>query len=415
MWSSLRIRNYRLFAGGQAVSLIGTWMQRIAQDWLVLELTDSSPVALGWASALQFGPTIALSLWGGVLADRYDKRRLLIGVLAGMGLCALILGLLDLTGVVALWQVYLLCVVLGVFSALEVPVRQAFVSELVGPDQVINAVGLNSMNFSTARIVGPAVAGLLISGVGTGWVFLLNAASFVAVIAGLLAMDPAKLFRTLGMAREPGQLRAGLRYVRGQPVLLSLLAMVFVVAMLGFNFYLTVPLLVRNVFHAGPEAYGWVTSVLAAGSLLGAVVGARRTGRPRLRVVVGAALAFGVFQTAAGLMPTLVSTAVLLVPTGMAALVFTTAANTSVQLSVDPSMRGRVMGLYVMLFLGSTPIGAPLLGLLGEHFGGRAPTVVGGAGSVVAVLLVAVWMRRVLARSAAARRSEAVGIAAGFG
>ncbi|MGI8817069.1 MAG: MFS transporter [Pseudonocardia sp.] len=394
MWASLRVRNYRLFAGGQFVSLAGTWMQRIAQDWLVLELSQSSPVALGVASALQFTPTMLLSLWGGVLADRYDKRRMLIVALTGMGLSALCLGLLDVTGVVRLWQVYLLCFVLGTFSALEVPVRQAFVSELVGPDQVINAVGLNSMNFNIARTVGPAIAGLLISGVGTGWVFLLNAASFVAVIAGLVAMDPSTLFRLPGVPRERGQLREGLRYVRGQPVLLGLLALVFVVSTLGINFYLTLPLLTRNVFHAGPEAYGWLTSVLAAGSLMGAVVGARRVGRPRLRVVFGAALAFGVFETASGLMPNLAATAVLLVPTGLAALTFTTAANASVQLSVDPSMRGRVMGLYVLLFLGSTPLGAPLLGLLGERFGGRAPTVVGGAASVVAVLLVVVWMRR---------------------
>ncbi|MDQ2707901.1 MAG: MFS transporter [Actinomycetota bacterium] len=397
MWASLRVRNYRLFAGGQFVSLAGTWMQRIAQDWLVLELSQSSPVALGVASALQFTPTMLLSLWGGVLADRYDKRRMLIVALTGMGLSALCLGLLDVTGVVRLWQVYLLCFVLGTFSALEVPVRQAFVSELVGPDQVINAVGLNSMNFNIARTVGPAIAGLLISGVGTGWVFLLNAASFVAVIAGLVAMDPSALFRLPGVPRERGQLREGLRYVRGQPMLLGLLALVFVVSTLGINFYLTLPLLTRNVFHAGPEAYGWLTSVLAAGSLMGAVVGARRVGRPRLRVVFGAALAFGVFETASGLMPNLAATAVLLVPTGLAALTFTTAANASVQLSVDPSMRGRVMGLYVLLFLGSTPLGAPLLGLLGERFGGRAPTVVGGAASVVAVLLVVVWMRRSLA------------------
>ncbi|HTK62697.1 MAG TPA: MFS transporter [Pseudonocardia sp.] len=408
MWSSLRVRNYRLFAGGQVVSLAGTWMQRIAQDWLVLELSHSSPIALGVATALQFAPTLLLSLWGGVLADRYDKRRMLVAVQAGMSLCALTLGLLDVGGVVRLWQVYLLCVVLGVFSALEVPVRQAFVAELVGPDQLTNAVGLNSMTFNTARIAGPSIAGVLITAVGTGWVFVINAASFVAVIAALMLMDPAKLLRSAPVARRRGQLGEGLRYVRSRPVLSGLLAMVFVVSMFGINFSVTLPLLSRNVFHAGPEAYGLLTTLIAAGSLCGAVVGARRVGRPRLRVVVGSALVFGVCETAAGLMPTLVGTGVLLVPTGMAALVFTTAANSSVQLSVDPSMRGRVMGLYILLFLGSTPVGAPVLGLLGERYGGRAPTVVGGACSVLAVLVVALWMRRALRRQAADRESPAV-------
>ena len=398
IWSSLRVRNYRLFAGGQAVSLIGTWMQRIAQDWLVLELSNSSPVALGVATALQFTPTILLSLWGGVLADRYDKRRTLIMVLSGMALCAVVLGALDLTRVVQLWHVYLLCFVLGCFSALEIPVRQAFVSEMVGPDQLVNAVGLNSMNFNLARIVGPAAAGLLISSVGTGWLFVINAFSFLAVIAGLLAMDVGTLLRTPPVAREPGQLRAGLRYVRGRPVLRALLVLLFLVSLLGQNFYLTLPLLARNAFHGGPEAFGWLTSVFAGGSLLGAIVGARRSGRPRLRVVAGAALAFGVFQTAAGLMPNLILTAVMLVPTGLCALLFTTAMNTNVQLSVDPSMRGRVMGLYVMLFLGSTPLGSPLLGLIGEHLGPRAPTVIGGAGSVLATLFAVLYLRRVLAR-----------------
>jgi len=398
MWSSLRVRNYRLFAGGQVISLAGTWMQRIAQDWLILELSDSSPVALGVATGLQFAPTLLLSLWGGVLADRYDKRRMLVAVQSGMGLCALVLGVLDVSGAVRLWQVYLLCVVLGTFTALEVPVRQAFVSEMVGPDQLANAVGLNSMTFNTARIVGPSIAGVLITAIGTGWVFLLNAASFVAVLAALMSMDPTKLLRSDPVARRRGQLREGLRYVRSRPVLSGLLALVFVVSMFGINFPVTLPLLSRNVFHAGPEAYGLLTTVFAAGSLAGAVVGARRVGRPRLRMVVGSALVFGLCETAAGLMPTLVATGVLLVPTGLAALVFTTAANSSVQLSVEPSMRGRVMGLYFLLFLGSTPLGAPVLGLLGEHYGGRAPTVVGGACSVLAVLVVVVWMRRSLKR-----------------
>jgi MFS family permease len=398
MFASLRVRNYRYYASGQVVSLVGTWMQRIAQDWLVLDLSHSSPAALGWASALQFAPTLLLSLWGGVLADRYDKRRMLLLTQSGMGVCALVLGLLDVAHLAVLWQVYLLCLLLGVCSALDMPVRQAFASELVGPDQLGNAVGLNSMTFNAARLVGPSVAGLLIAAVGTGWVFLINAASFVAVLVGMLAMDPDALFPSARLPKARGQLIEGLRYVRGRPVLMGVLALVFLVSTLGINFYLTLPLLARIVFHGGPESYGVLTTVLAVGSLVGASRAARRVGRPRLRVVIGAALAFGVLETAVGLMPNVVSAAVLLVPTGFAALVFTTAANSSVQLSVEPSMRGRVMGLYMLLFFGGTPLGAPLLGLLGERFGGRAPTIVGGAAALLAALVILVILRRVLGR-----------------
>ena len=402
MFASLRVRNYRYYATGQVVSLVGTWMQRIAQDWLVLDLSHNSPVALGVASALQFTPTLLLSLWGGVLADRYDKRRMLLMTQTGMGLCALSLGMLDLTHLAQLWHVYLLCLLLGGFSAIDVPARQAFASELVGPAQVGNAVGLNSMTFNAARIVGPSVAGLLITAVGTGWVFVLNAVSFLGVLIGMLAMDPKKLFRSKRVPRAPGQLLEGLRYVRQQPVLIGVLALVFVVSTLGINFYLTLPLLARNVFHGGPESYGLLTTVLAVGSLLGASLGARRSGRPRLRLVIGAALTFGVLETVAGLMPSILLTAVVLVPTGLAALVFTTAANASVQLSVSPTMRGRVMGLYMLVFLGGTPLGAPLLGLLGEKLGGRAPTVVGGAASVLAVIVVMLVLRWTLRRRARA-------------
>ncbi|HEX3732683.1 MAG TPA: MFS transporter [Mycobacteriales bacterium] len=403
IFASLRVRNYRYFAGGQIVSLIGTWMQRIAQDWLVLNLSHGSAVALGVASALQFLPTLPLSLWGGMLADRYDKRRMLIVVQAGMGLCALLLGLLDVTHLVALWHVYLLCLVLGIFTAMDTPTRQAFAPELVGPAQLSNAVALNSMTFNLARIVGPSVAGLVIAGVGTGWVFLLNASSFVAVIGGLFAVNPERLFRSRRVPRARGQLREGLRYVWERPVLLGVLVLVLVVSTLGINFYLTLPLLARNTFHGGPESYGLLLTVLSVGSLIGASLGARRRGRPRLCMVVGAALAFGVLETISGLMPSLVTTGAVLIPTGLAALAFTNAANASVQLSIDPSMRGRVMGLYMLVFLGGTPIGSPLLGALGERFGGRAPTVFGGIASVLAVVIVTLMWRWMLRRRSAAR------------
>jgi MFS family permease len=393
VFTSLWVRNYRCYAAGQLVSLIGTWMQRIAQDWLVLDLSRSSAVALGLAGALQFGPTLLLSMWGGLLADRYDKRRLLLVTQTSMGLCALATGLLDLTHVAQLWHVYLLCLVLGGFSAIDVPTRQSFASELVGPDKLANAVALNSVIFNSARIVGPSIAGMLVAGIGTGWIFVINAASFFAALTGILAIDPKQLIPARRAAGRGRQLREVLGYVREQPVLVGVLVLVLVVATLGINFYLTLPVLVRNVFGGGPESYGLLTTVLAVGSLLGAIVVARRSGRPRLGVVIGAALAFGVLETLAGLMPSIASTAAMLVPTGMAAQVFTTAALSCLQLTVSPSMRGRLMGLYMLLFMGGTPLSAPLLGWLGERLGGRAPTVVGGAGTILAVVVVTVVLR----------------------
>ncbi len=393
-FASLRVPNYRLYAGGQIVSLAGTWMQRVAQDWLVLDLSGGSATALGFAAALQFSPTLVLSLWGGVLADRVDKRRALMVLQAGMGLCALVLGVAVVTGVVALWHVYLLCLLLGCFSALDVPVRQAFVPELVGTGQLSNAVALNSLTFNLARIVGPAVAGVLIAVTGTGWVFLINSVSFAAVITGLALMDPGSLHRTEPVPRAPGQLREGLRYVRSRPDLVAILTLVFLVSTFGINFYLTLPLLTRNVFGLGADAYGLLTSLLAVGSVAGAVLAARRASRPRLRLVTGSALAFGILVVAAGLMPSYLWTGVVVVPLGLAALTFTTAANSAVQLSVEPEMRGRVMGLYILLFLGGTPVGAPLLGLLAERLGGRAPLVLGGIVTVASVLVVAAVLTR---------------------
>ncbi|MCX6462131.1 MAG: MFS transporter [Pseudonocardiales bacterium] len=400
-FASLAVPNYRLFAGGQIVSLAGTWMQRVAQDWLVLDLSGGSASALGVAAALQFSPTLVLSLWGGVLADRLDKRRALMVLQGAMGLCALVLGVAVVSGVVALWHVYVLCLLLGCFSALDVPVRQSFVSELVGPDQLGNAVALNSLTFNLARIVGPSVAGVMIGLTGTGWVFLVNAVSFAAVITGLALMDPARLFRGDPVSRAPGQLREGLRYVRGRPDLVAVLTLVFLVSTFGINFFLTLPLLTRNVFGLGADAYGLLTTLLAVGSVGGAVLAARRSRRPRLRLVVGAALAFGVLVVVAGAVPGYLAACVVMVPLGLAALTFTTAANSLVQMSVEPALRGRVMGLYILLFLGGTPVGAPLLGLLAEVYGGRAPLLLGGAVTLLSVLVVAA----VLARRAGGARS----------
>ena len=396
MFASLRSRNYRLFAAGQIVSLVGTWMQRVAQDWLVLELSGGSPVALGVAAALQFGPTLLLSLWAGGLADRYDKRRLLFGIQVGLGACALVLGLLDVTGLVTLTQVYVLCAVLGCFAAVDAPVRQSFAGEMVGPGTLTNAVALNSMMFNSARIVGPAIAGLLIAAVGTGWVFLVNAATFVAVLVGLGAMRPADMWPYARAARQKGALRLGLREVRRHPDVVLALVLVGLVSLVGINFFLTLAIVARNVFGRGAESYGLLTSALAVGCLGGAFVAARRVGRPRLRTVLVAGAAFGAAELLTGVMPTYLLTALLLVPTGLAQLVFTTAANAAVQLGVDESVRGRVMGLYVLVLLGTTPLGGPLLGWLAEAAGGRSPLWGGGAATLVVVAAVALvaWRRR---------------------
>lgn len=396
MFASLWVRNYRFYATGNVVSLIGTWGQRVAQDWLVLELSGGSPVALGIAVALQFGPMLLLSLWAGVLADRYDKRRLLIAGQVGMGVCALLLGLLDVGGVAQLWHVYLLCLVLGCFAAVDVPVRQSFAVEMVGREYLTNAVALNSMTFNLARIVGPAVAGLSIVVVGTGWVFLVNAASYGGVVLGLVLIDPAQLHRSPPVPRRAGQLREGLGYVRRRADLVVLLTLVFFVATFGMSFHTMLPVVARNVFGKGADAYGLLATLLAVGTLAGATVAARRSGQgqPSRRLMLGAALAFGLLEVAVGLMPTYATFGLMLVPCGAAFLTFTTAANSTVQLSVDPTVRGRVMGLYILLFLGGNPISAPAMGWLAEKVSARAPIVLGGAVTVLATLVCGAVLAR---------------------
>ncbi|MCW2714516.1 MAG: major facilitator superfamily 1 [Frankiales bacterium] len=391
---SLRVRNYRLFAGGQVISLSGTWGQRVAQDWLVLELSDNSGVALGITTALQFLPVLLFGLYGGVLADRYDKRRLLIGAQVAMGVLALVLAALDLTGAVALWHVFALAFALGMASAIDTPVRQAFVAEMVGPEDLPNAVSLNSATFNAARIVGPALAGVAIAAAGTGWVFLVNGLSYLAVLAGLRAMRPAELQPSARLARGKGQLREGVAYVRSRPDLLVPLVLVFMVGTFGLNFQITLALVVKEVFDRGAGAYGLLTSMLALGSLLGALVSARRRGPPRQRTLFAAVLAFGLLEVLVGLSPTYELMALLLVPTGVAVLTFTTTANSIMQLGSDPQVRGRVMALYILVFLGGTPVGAPLIGALAEAFGPRSSLVLGGAVTALSGLVAAVVMVR---------------------
>lgn len=396
MFRSLNERNYRYYAAGQVVSLTGTWMQRAAQDWLVLTLSGGSAGALGVAVALQFLPTLLLTLWAGVAADRFDKRRLLIIMQSAMGVCGLVLGLLDVSGIAALWHVYLLCFLLGSFAAMDAPVRQSFVVEMVGPSHLTNAVAMNSMIFNLARVVGPAVAGVLITMIGTGWVFIANGVSSVAVVAGLAMMDPTRLRRADRRPKERGQLRAGLGYVRNRPDLVVIMVVMFCLSTFGMNFENAFAVIARNVFHRDAAGYGFLITMLAIGTLTGATLAARRSGsgRPRLRLLFLGAGAFGVFEVAAALMPTYELFAVALIPVGIAVMTCTTSSNSTVQLSVDSTMRGRVMGLYMLVFLGGKPLGGLMSGWLAEVFGGRAPLLLGGVVSVLAALVGAAVMAR---------------------
>jgi MFS family permease len=381
-------------------------MQRVGQDWLVLRLSHNSGTAIGITTGLQFLPILLFGLQGGVIADRFSKRKLILATQVTMGLLALGLGLLDLFGAVSLYDVYVFAFLLGMATAVDNPTRQAFVSELVGSAELPNAVGLNSATFNAARIFGPAVAGLMIDGVGTAWVFLANAASFVAVITGLLMMRPAELISAPRLVRQSGNLREGLSYVRHNKELLVPIALVGVVGTFGINFQITLALVDKVVFHKGAASFGLLSSMLAGGALLGALLAARRT-HPTTRLVVLGAIAFGLLEVGAGLMPSFTMLAIALVPLGLANLTFSTAANSGVQLASAPEMRGRVMGIYMLVFVGGTPLGAPLVGWISQEFGARWGIIGGGAVSILAGLVALV----VILKRAAARdeyRSESV-------
>jgi MFS family permease len=386
---SLHNPNYRRYAAGSVVSNTGTWMQRIAQDWLVLQLTGSG-AALGITTGLQFLPFLLLSPLAGLVADRIPKRRLLQLTNIGMAVPALVLGLLAVTGVAQTWHVYVLALLLGVASAFDAPARQSFVSELVDADDLTNAVGLNSASFNAARIVGPAVAGVLIAALGggvvaTGWVILINAVSYVAPVLSLRSLDGRLLHTPELVRREPGQIRAGVAYVRNRPDLMLVLAIVFFAGTFGLNFQITSALMATEVFGKGASEYGLLGTFMAVGSLTGALLAARRV-RVRHRLIVGAALTFAAVEIAAGFMPTYVAFAVLTPLLGLSALTMITAANTFMQLHTDPSMRGRVMALYMMIFIGGTPLGAPLVGWIGEVAGARWTLWLGGLATAIGVV-----------------------------
>jgi MFS family permease len=390
MFRSLHVRNYRLFATGQLVSLTGTWMQNVAQDWLVLDLTHKSGTALGITTALQWLPMLLFGLWGGVVADRHNKRRVMIATQAAQGVLALGLGVLVVTGVVQTWMVFCFAFALGMTTVFDLPARQAFVVEMVGPDDVTNAVGLNSATFNSARIVGPAIAGIMIAHGGTPPVFFINALSYCAVIWGLLLMREDELFPGRVVERAKGQVAAGLRYVARRKDLLLPTLLVGVVGMFGLNFQMTLALMARNEFHKDASVYGTLSALLAAGSLVGALMTARR-GLPRQRILVGSAIAFGVLETALGFMPNIVMFSIVLIPTGFAVITLTSTALSTVQIGAGEAMRGRVLSLYALVFIGGTPIGAPIIGAIGQHVGPRWTLVVGGVASLAMALVVG-WL-----------------------
>ena len=368
-------------------------MQRVAQDWLVLQLTHGSGTALGIATGLQFLPQLLFSLWGGMIADRYPKRNILFVTQSVMGALALVLGLLALTRAVTVWQVYLLAFALGLAAVVDNPARQTFAAEMVGRDRMANAIALNSATFNLARIAGPAVAGLVIAAAGTPAAFLLNAASYGAVLAGLRLMRPSELHPLERAPRARGQLREALRYVKARPELRLTLSLVFFVATFGMNFQVTTALMSRGVFHTGAREFGFASAAFAAGALAGALLAARRA-RPGMRLLLTASFAFGVLEIVTGLMPVFWSFLVMLVPTGIALLMFTTAANSATQLSTAAAVRGRVMGLYMLVFLGGAPIGSPLTGWAAEQFGTRLTLVAGGLISAAATLAVTFALAR---------------------
>ncbi|MFJ9347207.1 MFS transporter [Streptomyces sp. NPDC101237] len=393
MFSSLKVRNYRLFFAGQVVSNIGTWMQRIAQDWLVLSLTGSA-TAVGVTTALQFLPMLLFGLYGGVLVDRLNKRRALLVTQSAMALTGVALALLTLSGHVHVWHVYLAAFFVGLATVVDNPARQSFVSEMVGPDQLQNAVSLNSANFQSARLVGPAVAGLMITGVGTGWAFLFNGLSFVAPIVGLLLMRGRDLHAVRRAPRGKGQLREGLHYVAGRPDLTWTIILVGFIGTFGFNFPVYLSAFADDVFHAGAGSYSLFNTLMAVGSLAGALLAARR-GTAKLRVMLAAAVAFGGLELVAATAPSLWLFSLLMVPIGMFGMTVNVTANTTVQMGTDPAMRGRVMALYMMVFMGGSPIGAPIAGWITDTYGVRAGLAVGGAIAAAAAVVIGLVLARV--------------------
>jgi MFS family permease len=384
---SLRHENYRLWAIGALVSNVGTWMQRTAQDWIVLtQLTHNNATAVGIVMSLQFGPQLLLLPLAGAAADRWNRRRLLMVTQAAMGLLALVLGLLALSGLVVLWHVYVLAFLLGCVTAFDAPARQTFVGELVGESDLANAVALNATSFHAARMIGPAAAGILLAGVGSGWSFLINAASFAAVLLALRMMRIGALHPQLQSAALQRGFVQSLKYVRHRPDLVTTFVMMFLVSTFGLNFAIFIPTMAVAAFHAGAGQFGTLSSVMAVGSVAGALLAASQA-RPRLLILLVAAAAFGVGSFGAAIAPDIWVFGVALLLTGVAAQVFMTSTNSLIQLSTEQGMRGRVMALLLAIVLGCTPFGAPLVGWVADGYGPRWALGLAAASGLVAVLV----------------------------
>jgi MFS family permease len=390
---SLSVANYRRYFVGQVVSLSGNWMQTVAALWLILELTGSG-VAVGLTTALQFLPMLLFGAWGGLLADRFPKRSLLMATQALMALPAIGLFAVTVSGIVVPWMVYLAVFAMGVVNAVDNPTRQSFVIEMVGADRVVNAVSLNSVIVQSARIVGPAIAGLLIAAVGVGHCFAFNALTFAVMIVALWRMDPAQLRSAPTAGREAGAIRAGLRYVRRTPALAVPLALMALVGTFGFNFQVVLPLLARFSFDGGAGVYAALVSGMGVGSVAGALVTGAR-GRTGPRLIAAAALAFGVTALLAAAMPTLALEVAMLTLLGAASVTFAASINSTLQLAVEPAMRGRVMALYSVVFLGSTPIGGPLAGWLSQAYDPRVALLLAAVAGLAAAWAARVSLARV--------------------
>ncbi|RDK11881.1 MFS transporter [Cupriavidus lacunae] len=384
---SLRNFNYRVWASGAIVSNVGTWMQRTAQDWLVLtELTHHSATAVGIVMSLQFGPQMLLLPLTGYAADHFNRRKLLFATQAAMGMLALGLGLMTVTGLVRLWHVYVFALLLGCITAFDAPARQTFVSDLVGEEDLPNAVALNSTSFNAARMVGPAITGLLIASVGTGWVFLINALSFVPVLGALRMLRQKELHLKPLALRTRGSFVEGFRYVWKRPDLKAALLMLFLIGTFGLNFPIFISTMSVSAFHAGAGQYGLLSSTMAIGSVTGTLLAARRP-KPRMAILLGAAAIFGTGCMLGALMPNAVLFGVALAAIGASTQTFTTSTNSLVQISTEPAMRGRVIAILLAIALGTTPLGAPVVGWVADRFGPRWALGVGAASGFAAALV----------------------------
>jgi MFS family permease len=388
----LAVRNFRIYFISQGISMTGTWMQQIAQMWLVLRLTNSG-VALGLTAALQFLPILVFGAWGGLIADRGDKRKLLLATQTLAGALAAGLAALTLTGSVRLWMVYGFAAGLGLVNCVDNPTRQSFVIELVGAPNAANAVSVNTTMFTIARIIGPATGGLVIASIGLGYSFLINAISFVAVIGGLLMMRSSEFHRSQPLERAKGQVREGIRYAWANPPIRLSLVVMSVIGTLGFNLGVLFPLFAHETFHSGPQTFGIFMALLGLGAFIGALFSAVRS-RPTPNLLLGSALIFGALLVGVGSMPTLILEMAILVPTGAAMMLYQVTSNATIQVNADTVFRGRVMALYIIVFLGTTPIGGPLVGWMAQEWGPRLALAVGGVATMLTAIIGLAWRFR---------------------